>query len=376
MKKRQITILAGIAFFAGAIFVSRMLASGDEAPQTESRKVSRIPVDTLVVHNSRVTSFIDVTGRLIPEDKIDLYAEVNGVLLNTGKPFKVGTRYRRGEAIMRLSVRENRESLKAQRASFITTLAQVLPDLKIDFPDAYPKWRAYLMEIEPSNSIPPMPEIENRQVKLFLTSRNVFSAYHQIRQQEVRLAKYTIRAPFDGVLTEANINTGTLVRAGQLVGEFVKTSVYEMEASLKPEVLAFVRVGDSVSMRGQRKGTIYRGRVVRINEKLDPKTQSVKVFVQVNHPELRAGMYLEGRITGQAFDSAFVIKRDYMVDDREVFVMDEDTTARLRKVVPLKIDPEQVIVRGLRDSTVVVAEAQNRAFEGQPIRPIDQKPLQ
>lgn len=375
MKKRQITILAGIAFFAGAIFLSRMLASGDEAPGTKTGKTTKVPVDTLLVRNGRVPSFIEVTGRIIPEDKIDLYAEVSGVLLSTGKPFKVGTRYRRSEVIMRLNDQENRESLKSQRASFVTTLAQVLPDIKIDYPEAYPKWREYLMEIEPSKSIPPMPEIDNRQVKLFLTSRNVYSQYHQIRQQEARLAKYTIRAPFDGVLTEAAINTGTLVRAGQSVGEFVKTGVYEMEASIKPEELPFVKVGDSVEMIGQRTGTLYKGRVVRINEKLDPQTQSVKIFVQVGHPELRTGMYLEGRITGQAFDSAFVLKRDYLIDDQEVFVLGQDSTAQLKTVKPLKIDPDQVIVQGLPDQTIVIAEAQNRAFEGQKVRPIDQKPL-
>ena len=43
---------------------------------------------------------------------------------------------------------------------------------------------------------------------------------------EATLDKYTIKAPFNVVVTQSNINPGTLVRNGQKLGEFINTYLY------------------------------------------------------------------------------------------------------------------------------------------------------
>ena len=72
--------------------------------------------------------------------------------------------------------------------------------------------------------------------------------FYALKNMEERLAKYTIRAPFDGVLIQADVTKGTLVRAGQKLGEYIDNRSYELALSLAPEVSDLLSVGADVSM--------------------------------------------------------------------------------------------------------------------------------
>jgi multidrug efflux pump subunit AcrA (membrane-fusion protein) len=139
MKKRQIIIVAGIALVVAAVFVSQWLAgrSQSRSPQSQSSQASATVVSTREVDVQDIQSYVDVTGRLEAEDKIDIYEEVGGVLLPTNPKFKVGNRFERGYLLVNIDDSDARQNLRAQKSSFVTTLASVVPNLKIDFPEAY-----------------------------------------------------------------------------------------------------------------------------------------------------------------------------------------------------------------------------------------------
>ncbi len=53
------------------------------------------------------------------------------------------------------------------------------------------------------------------------------------------MSKYTIKAPFKGILTEALVTEGTLIRNNQKLGEYIDPSLYEMEVSLGKKLCKF-----------------------------------------------------------------------------------------------------------------------------------------
>ena len=367
MNKRKIFIILGVVVLAGTIFLVTSISSdSSSASNQEGKKPARetaVVVDTKQVDNQVIQTYINITGRLQPEDKIDIFAEVSGVLQNTGKPFKEGVYYRRGQILLRINDDEARQNLNAQKNGFINSLAQVVPDLKIDYPDIYEPWKDYMLAIEMGENLPSLPPVETEQQKLFITGRNIYTQYYNIKQLESRLDKYVIRAPFNGTITEVDINQGTLVRSMQKLGEFVKTGVYELEAAVNIDELPFIEPGKKVIVMPVKRDQEYEGTIARINQQVDQQTQTVEIFIRVYGENLLSGMYLEGKIAANQYRNALKIPRESLLNDEMVYIV-RDSTATLQKVEVLKATEDEAIVKGLPDGSTIIIEEQNAAFEG------------
>ena len=367
MKKRQKIILAsGVVILIASILLSRWLGSQadkKQSPKTTSSEKQARPVATQVVDVRDVQAYIDITGRLQAEDKIDIYAEVTGVLLPTPIDFKVGNQFPRGALMLRIDNSEARQSLRSAKSNFINTLASVIPDLEIDYPQASEQWNQYLMALNEDEALPSLPSPESQKIKLFLTARQVYTQYYDILQAEERLRKYRLYAPFQGTLTQASINQGTLVRSGQKLGEFIRSGVYELETAISSSELPYVKVGDTVTLSALGQKSNYEGQIIRINDQVESRTQTVRLFVRIANSDLKAGMYMQGRIKGRLFKQASELRRDMLVNASQVFVL-EDSTAVLRPVQSLKTSDTTAIVRGLSEGTTVITENNLSSFEG------------
>ena len=42
--------------------------------------------------------------------------------------------------------------------------------------------------------------------------------------------------------------------------------------------------------------TIYTGKVARVNAKIDQVSQTISAFIEVKHPDLKEGMFLEANL--------------------------------------------------------------------------------
>ena len=81
---------------------------------------------------------------------------------------------------------------------------------------------------------------------MYLTSRGIVSGDHAIRASESRLAKHSFIVPFDRVVTATNVEPGSMVRAGQLLGSFVGTGRFEVKSAVHARHLDVLRAGQVV----------------------------------------------------------------------------------------------------------------------------------
>ncbi len=348
---------------AGAIAFAVFFKGGKQEEPQQS-KPERVKVTVRKVSPQVINTQVHLTGRLIPEDKIDLYAEVGGIFLDRGKAFKVGNEFRKGEVLVMIESEEFRQRLRSDKSAFVNSLAQVVPDLKIDYPENYIPWRDYLLNFDPDEPLPALPEVDSEQLKLFLTGRNIYTQYYSLKEAETQLDDFLIRAPYDGIVTEAAINNGTLVRVGQQLGEFIKKDAFELEAAVSPMEIEYLNIGDSVALSPVKTNKPYYGRVVRINGKIDTETQTIKVFVQVRGSDLRAGMYMEGAVQAETVENALSIDRSLLMQDDQVYTV-EDSTAVATGVQVHKYTGDKAIVTGLSTGVLLITQQQSAAFEGQ-----------
>ena len=341
-----------------------------EAPAVAPKVVQTMKlVKWLEVSNNSVAYTLPVTGRLQALNKIELYAEVQGILRGSSQDFRAGKVYGAGQVLVDLDDSEAQASTLSQRSSYLNTLTQVLPDIKIDYPEEYPAWESYLERLDPTRNTPPPPATENKKLKLYLTSRGVISGYYSLKSAENRLGKYRITAPFHGVLSQALVSPGTLVRPGQKLGEFTGDGWYEMEASLALADVASLKVGASVALSSPDVKGSWVGRVERINERVDPATQTVLAYIQVKGEGLRDGMYMHANLGQLEIPQAMKIDRKILVGTNEVFVIQQDSTLQRVEVELVRVTPSFVIVRGLEDGVRIMNENFPGASSGMKVIP-------
>ncbi len=370
MKKitaRRIGVVVGFLVLIGAFALSRLFSEMKEPPQRKQAFDQTKEVDTLIVHNGTVPTTLEVQGQLVAYDKIDIFAEVSGTLIESARPFKVGSYFPEGSVLIRVDDEEARLSLLSQKSSFLNAITQLMPDLKIDYPQSYEHWKTYLEAFELEQSIKPFPEPADKQEKYFIASRNLYSQFFNIKSAEERLTKYSVVAPFAGVLTQTSINPGGLVRAGQKLGELMNTASYELEVTVPLADLYYLKIGSPVQLRSDDIAREWKGRVKRINDQVDPTTQTVKVFISVDGRELREGMYLRGEVLGSDIAGAMEIPRDLLIDQTAVYEV-QDSVLILHQVEVVKMTDQTAVIRGLKDGTPLLRELIPGTFEGMKVK--------
>lgn len=365
--KSVLRAVAGIAILGIGIFVAKSLIGMKDSPPVSSspRKVKLVKVQS--AEPSSVSPVAYIQGRTVAKDKIEIYAEVSGILLPQSKEFREGVRFNSGETMLRIDGEELRMSLIAQRSAFLQALTASLADFKVDYPDRYEEWRRYTADFKVNESVKPLPEPKSDQEKFFVSNRGLLNQYYTIQASEERLSKYTISAPFSGEVAQGLVTDGSLVRVGQKLGDFIGSGAFEVESAISATALNTVRVGDAVTLTAEADGRKYNGKVARILETIDASTQSARVFCSVEGEGLHDGMYLNGAIYSSPLPDAVQLDIELLQPNNSIYVV-EDTILKLIPVTVMYRSERDFIVTGIRPGTTILTEQIANAFDGMVVK--------
>ncbi|GAA0871423.1 multidrug efflux RND transporter periplasmic adaptor subunit VmeY [Gangjinia marincola] len=370
MRKIILSII-GLVLVVAAVFAARAIISSKKKPASKAQKsVKTIFVDT--VQNKTVPIVIPASGNLTAKERIELYAEVQGIFRKGSRLFKAGQTYSKGQILIRIDPSEFASTVQSARSEFYNTLTSIMPDLRLDYPEVYPKWQSYLNSLDIEQSFPTLPSFETDQEKYFITGRNIVSAYYNIQNQERRLGKYIIRAPFSGVLTDATVTEGTLVRPGQKLGEFINTTTYELQVSVSKSVSDLLKEGEKVSLKNLNGTKEYSGKLTRINKRVDPSSQTVLTVIEVSDPMLKEGLYLEANIDARKEENAIKIDRNLMQEGNQIFVL-RDSILGLIDVKPVFYSDQSVVLKNVPDGEIILSKAVPGAYAGMLVKVFEDK---
>ena len=366
MRKLILAIL-GLLVIAGAIALGNYFIQKNQKPKPKFKKrINTVFVNN--VENKTVPIVISANGTLVAKNKIDIFSEVQGVLKVSQKEFKPGVRFAKGEVLLSVNSEEFKAGLQSQKSNLFNLITSILPDIRLDYPNEFQKWETYLKGFDFKNKIPELPEFATDKEKYFISGRGILTAYYNVKNLEVRLDKHEIKAPFSGVLTEALVTSGTLVRAGQKLGEFIDTGAYELQVSINSEFADLLKVGNSVTLQGVNKAKTYKGRVVRVNGKIDQVSQTITAFIEVRNSELKEGMFLEAQLVAKSVEGAIEIPRKLLVDNNAVYTVKNDSILTLQPINPVYFGAEKVVIKGLKNNDKVLAQPLPSAFDGMVVK--------
>lgn len=370
MLRKLLLSLLGIAFIIGSVMYAKYLIANKNKPKPQFDKVVK-NVFTQKVTNGDVPIIIPANGNLVAKRRLELYAEVQGLFKMGNKEFKPGTVYRQGEILISIDADEYYASVQAAKSNLYNDIAAIMPDLRLDFPEVYQKWLTYLSGFDLQKSTPKLPEMTSEKENFFITGRGIISAYYNVKNMEQRLAKYRLVAPYNGILTEALVTEGTLIRSGQKLGEFIDPSVYEMQVAITKTFSSLLEVGKKVQLNTLDKAKTYEGIVSRVNGSIDAATQTITAFIEVKHPDLKEGMYLEANLDAKTESNAIEIRRALLLESNEIFVV-RDSVLDLIPVKPVYFSEKTVVLKDVPDGTIILSRQVPGAYAGMLVKPASQ----
>ncbi|MFT6795368.1 MAG: membrane fusion protein (multidrug efflux system) [Maribacter sp.] len=365
MRKIILSIL-GILLIIGSFFMAKGIVDSKKSFRPKAGKVVKT-VFTEVVQNGTVPIIVAANGNLNAKQKVELFAEVQGVFKRGSKLFKEGQAYKAGETVISIDASEYTATVRSAKSNLFNLLTSVMPDLRLDYPDDFPKWQTYLNAFDMSKSTPPLPEMTLENERFFISGRGILTSYYTVKNLEQRLTKYRISAPFSGILTEASVTEGTLVRSGQKLGEFINPGIYELEVAVSKTYSDLLKVGESVELTTLDDTKIYKGTVSRINGRVDQATQTIKAFIEVSDKNLKEGMYLEARLDAKNEENAIEVDRNLLLEGNKIFVV-RDSVLEVIDVNPVYFSDKQVVLKDVPNGTTIMSKPLIGAYTGMAVK--------
>lgn len=374
IKFRWKKLLSVALILITGIVVMNLLGSTEK---TSNKRVLEPEIRTVNVKNlefDQYTLKVEGNGVINPQKSLNFISEANGKVDFAKNDLKSGTYVEKNEIVVKLDSREIENSLFSLRSDFLNSLASVIPDFKIEGLDIYEKWYSYFKNLDIHKEIPELPEISTSQEKIMVSSRNIFKKYYDVKNQEILLSKYVIRAPFSGFIESSGIIENSFVSRGQKLFTLKDAKNLEISVPLlvdEANLLDF-SIQPNVEITSDNTKEIFEGRIVRREANLERNSQTMNVYVVFRnndlHPNFLPGNYVNVSIEGRKLQNVAAIDRHLIRDNGAIYTM-KDGKLSEEFVDVIAYQGDKVIVKNTgSENTLIVTSILKKPLIGMEIQ--------
>ena len=337
------TALAGLLAFTAAV-----------QAQQPTPKPMGLPVKAAPVRIGTVTHDVTAVGSLLANESVMIRPEVAGrvaaIHFNEGQAVAAGAR------LIALDATEVQAQLDASRADARLTEQRA----------------ERAAELFKKNFISQQALEDAREAHKKATA--------QRQENEARVAKTEILAPFAGIVGLRQVSAGAYLKAGEDIVRLDKIDVMKLDFRVPEVYLGKIRRDQPVAVRVDAfPGEQFPGRVYAVETSVDEKTRTVLLRGRVENrgTRLRPGMFARVTLELGANDKAALVPEQAIVPrgDRNFVFRVVDGKASLTEVALGARSPGQVeIVKGLKPGELVVTDGQIKLQDGVPVMVLPEKP--
>ncbi|MEM1203138.1 MAG: efflux RND transporter periplasmic adaptor subunit [Acidobacteriota bacterium] len=345
-------LFLGVGGAVGLVATRPVLESAD-APQVLS--VVRVLTPEARSLGLKVRS----QGIVQPHTESLLSSQVSGQVVSIAPELEVGGFVQRHQVLVQVDRRNYQvavEEAEARVASARLALAQEGAEAEL----AQREWDA-LPDRDAAAG-----ELALRRPQLMRAKAQLEAAVAALDRARLDLARTSIRAPYDGRVSEKLVDLGELVTGGLPVARIHATDRAEVLLTVTADQLGHLGMvpgapvasgqGPGVELHAEVGGLRHRwgGRVVRTAGLLDRQTQQHRLVVEIEDPYAQAGgqtsplpigMFVEATLEGRRIDGAVSVPRHALRGDSELILVDAEGRLRLRAVDVIKFQDEQAVLK-------------------------------
>lgn len=386
-----VLILAG-AFFAGYLpETSRQTALAKEAREGS---VALAPVNVALVEQAPANSQLVLPGSIQAVTEAPVLARASGYI---GKRYvDIGDRVKEGQLLADVEAPELDQQVQQAKASVEqarSALEQATANLEQGKTNAEmarytsERWQALVQKgavaRQDADTYKSTYEASVQNVQSL--DKAVSVAKHNIDVAEANLGHFTemqgflkVKAPFAGVITLRNIDTGALVTDGStLLFRIAQTDRLRTYVNVPQMDAPGIHVGQPAELKIPDLPQLkFNGTVTRTASALDPATRTLLVEVQVPNEtgQLLPGMYSEVYFTTPRVEPPLIIRGDALVvrgNGNLVAVVDDSDVVHYQNIeVGRDYGDKLEVLGGVSKDARVVISPGDSVREGTKVKPI------
>ena len=357
-----------LRLFLAVVTLLASLSACDKFPGTGGKKEAVAipaklviaPEDVLTIQANALSSGPVVTGSIQPERKADLRAEVSAVVLQVLK--ENGDLVRRGDVLARLdptSIRDNLQSAEANVRNATQALDQSERNLQ-------------RLKTLRDSGMTSLQALDDAEVRRNAAQSELAASHARAVLARQQLERTTVRAPFDGVVSDRKVSAGDTASVGKELLKVIDPGSMRFAGRVSADKISVVRVGQAVSFRiNGYAGQEFRGKVTRVDPSANDVTRQVEVLVSFD--EVRqarvAGLFAEGLIEASS-TKAVTLPESVLLrsgDKASVWRVKSNTLSRVDLALGAR-DPRSghfEVRSGLTDGDVILRNPSSSYKEGQ-----------
>ncbi|HEY2649845.1 MAG TPA: efflux RND transporter periplasmic adaptor subunit, partial [Puia sp.] len=313
-----------IQFILAASIISLLGGSCQSEGNTEKKKTETIQTETPVTQafslkKGRLSSSLQIPGQLIAYQQVDLYAKVSSFVKKLY--VDVGSEVKEGELLATMEAPELNSQLAGAESNIKSREAIYLAS-KANY-DRLLETSKTPGTISPND----LEQAAARKNSDFAQFQAAQSASKEITETQNYLQ---IRAPFNGVITARNVNTGAYVGPAGKGSELPLFNLQEQKKlrlvlSVPEAYTEYLNHKDEVSFTVKSlPGRAFKANINRLSGAIDDRLRSQRIEMDVNNNDkkLLPGMVAEVNLPLPASDSTFIVPKTAVVNSTEsVFVI-------------------------------------------------------
>ncbi len=381
-----------VAFFAGYLpQSSRQTALAKEAMEDSA---ALPPVNVVAVNQASGKSQLTLPGNIEAVTEAPVLARASGYI--KVRYVDIGDRVKEGQLLAEIDAGELDQQVRQAKASVDqanSSLEQASANLREGRTNAemarltYQRWQALVEKGAVSRQDADTyrsqyqalgQNVEALEKAVAVAKSNIAAAEANLGRLSELQGYLKVRAPFAGVITLRNVDTGTLVSEGStLLFRIAQMDRLRTYVSVPQADSTSVRVGQTAQLRiPDLRLKTFAGVVTRTANALDPATRTLLAEIQVENREalLLPGMYSEVSFTTPRKEPPLIIRADALVvrgDGSHVAVVGPDDVVHFRTVqIGRDYGDRLEILEGLEKGERVVISPGDVVRENAKVHPI------
>jgi RND family efflux transporter MFP subunit len=358
-------------------------------PELQRRK---IPPPTPTVRTVKIETrsqhvVIQGEGTVKPLKEINLVPQVGGKVIDVSPELVNGGQFSKGDVLLQIDPIDYELAVTLADAK-IKDAQSKLELAKEEAAAAREEWR--IIKGAKANAKTKPPPLVAREPQLAAARARLEADRADLRKARLNLERTTLTAPFDGRVSQENVDTGQYVTPGQPLAGLYSTDAAEIMVPLEDDELYWLRVpgftngdgpGADATIRARLGGMnlTWAGEVVRAEGKIDERTRMINVVVRVmnpyaKRPPLAPGLYVTVEMQGRLLQDVATIPRSALHADDTVWVVDGAGRLHFRKINIAMVQGGNVLVRsGLDEEDLVVTSSFKGVTDGMAVQAADSK---
>lgn len=376
-KKALYPLLVLTAGFGLAYLIATNEVSLQPEPYEPIVATVRVTPVVTVNEHLRITS----QGTVQPRTQSELIPEVSGRVVWMSPALVDGGRFQREEILARIDDADYVTALQRTKA--------VLQRTKVEFEYAADELKR-LRSLH-KRELASQKQLDNARRAEQVASANLGESRAALEQAERDLARTEIKAPYDGLVRNEQVDIGQFIARGTSIGTIYATDYVEVRLPIAADQLIYTglpvatsgHIPDAIQPTVLVSGLLgginlqWEGRLVRLDAEIDERSRMIYGVVRLRqdvdetHPIIPVGLFVQADIRGRKVENIVRLPRSAMRDQNQVLVVDEENRLRFRQVSIMRLEHDDMIIDGgLENGELVCLSPLQTVVDGMLVKPV------